>query len=274
MRDLGYVEGQNLKIEYGWAEGKPERYPELVAELLRRGVDAFVTSGPASTAAARRASVTIPIVTVSGDPVGDGLVANLGRPGGNTTGVALVSVDRAPKQLEILHEALPKVRRVAVLVDASLRHNRSQLEALRAAAPRFNLDLLPAEVRRASDLDRALTALKSRRPEAFISLGSALLAAEKQRILAFVGANRLPAMFDVRSFVIDGGLMSYGPDVGDLYLTRVPVYVDRIFKGAKPADLPVEQPTKFELVINMKTVKVLRLEIPPSVLLRANEVIQ
>src|SRR5262249_24978665 len=152
----------------------------------------------------------------------------------------LVSVDRAPKQLEILHEALPRVRRVAVLVDTSLRHNRSQFEALRAAAPRFNLDLLSAEIRRASDLDRALTTLKSLPPEAFIALGSALVAAEKQRILAFVAANHLPAMFDVRSFVVEGGLMSYGPDMGDLCRTRVPVYVDRILKGAKPADLPVE----------------------------------
>src|SRR5262249_24822941 len=155
--------------------------------------DAFVTSGPASTAAAQRAAAAIPIITVSGDPVGDRLVASLARPGANTTGVALVSVDRAPKQLEILHDTLPNVRRVAVLIDASLRHNRSQLDALRVAAPRFNLELLPAEVRRASDLDTALTNLKRLRPDAFIALGSALLASQRQRILAFVGVNRLPS---------------------------------------------------------------------------------
>ena len=271
LRDLGYVEGRTIAIEYRWAQGNPDRIPDLTAELVRLKVDVIVTVGQFALAA-KQATSTIPIVfAVHANPVGAGLVASLARPGGNITGLSLMSPELSEKRLELLKEALPKLSRVAVLRDP--RTPPTDLQFTEAAARALGLRLQVLEVRDIKDLEPALAAAKKGRAGAVNTLSSPFFSAHRARIVETVAKARLPAMYYQREFVDLGGLMSYAPNFPDLF-RRAAAYVDKILKGAKPADLPVEQPTRFEMVVNLKTAKALGLTIPPSILIRADQVIQ
>ncbi len=271
LRDLGYVEGQTIAIEYRWAEGQPERVPDLMAELVRLKVDVIVTSGQFAPAAKQATSTILIVFPAHPDPVGAGLVASLARPGGNITGQSMMSPELSEKRLELLREALPKLSRVAVLRDP--RQPPTDLRLTEAAARVLGLRLHVLEVRDINDLEAALATAKKGRAGALTMLPSAFFAAHRARIVEAVAKARLPAMYHEGEFVAIGGLMAYSPNFPDLF-RRAATYVDKILKGAKPADLPVEQPTRFELVINMKTAKALGLTIPQSVLIRADQVIQ
>jgi putative ABC transport system substrate-binding protein len=272
LRDLGYVEGQNLSIEYRWAEGREDRLPALAADLARLKVDVIIAGGGIALVA-KRVTTTIPIVMpVSNDPVGEGLVASLARPGGNVTGLAFLSEDLPGKWMELLREALPSLSRVAVLWH--LAGVAGQLKAADAAARSLGLRLQPLKVQRSDELVAAFAEAHEQRADALIVLPSPLAYAQRTRLVELAARHRLPTMYNQREFVVEsGGLMSYGPNLRDLF-RRAATYVDKILKGAKPADLPVEQPTKFELLISLKTAKSLGLTIPPSLLARADEVIQ
>jgi ABC-type uncharacterized transport system substrate-binding protein len=275
LRELGYVEDRNISIEYRWTEGRDERLPDLAADLVRLKVDIIVTSGSGSLAA-KRATTTIPIVMqVSIDPVGSGLVASLARPGGNITGMATLTEDMPGKWLELLKELLPQVSRVAVLFDTTSPSSAAQqLKASEAAASTLGLRLHTLKVRDPDDLGAAFAEAQRSRAEGLIIFGSAFIFANRTRLVELAAKHRLPTIYDQRAFIVGpGGLVSYGPNIQDLF-RRAATFVDKILKGAKPADLPVEQPTKFELVINLKAAKTLGLTIPPSVLARADEVIQ
>ncbi len=273
LRELGYAEGRNIGIEYRWTEGRDERLPDLAADLVRLKVDVIVTSGP-GTLAAKRATTTIPIVMqISIDPVKLGLVASLARPGGNITGLATSTEDVPGKWLELLKELLPRVSRVAVLFD-STSVSAAQLKAVDAAASTLGVRLHRLKVERPDDLGAAFAEAHRNHAEGLIVFGSAFVFAHRARFAELAANHRLPAIYDQKAFVVgSGGLMSYGPNVQDLF-RRAATYVDKILKGAKPGDLPVEQPTKFELVVNLKTAKALGLTIPQSILIRADEVIQ
>jgi putative tryptophan/tyrosine transport system substrate-binding protein len=275
LRELGYMEGQNIAIEYRYAEGKPDRYPELAAELVRLKVDIIVTTGVAPTLAAKNATKTIPIVmNISADPVEAGLVESLAHPGGNVTGLTLLSRELGGKRLELLKEAVPKLARVAVLYDpATVGIVPEVKEALPAAARALRLTLQPWEVRAANGFERVFAALNKERPDGLYVTTGPLMRANEKRIAGFALKSRLPSTYNYREAVDAGGLMYYGADQVDSY-RRVAYYVDRILKGAMPADLPVQQPTKFELVINLKTAKQIGLTIPPNVLARADKVIR
>jgi len=274
LRDLGYIEGQNLVIEYRWAEGRYERLPEFAAELVRLKVDVLLTAGTPGALAAKRATPTIPIVMVRvGDPVAYGLVASLARPGANLTGLSTDSTEVDGKRLELLKEILPSLSRVGVLLNPANPNTALHWKQVQAAAEALHLKLERVEVKRAEDFDAAFAALARQRPRAFLMLGDLFLFAHRARIVTFATRQRLPAMYPTREFVDAGGLISYAASSSDMY-RRAATYVDKILKGAKPADLPVEQPTRFELVVNMKTAKALGLTIPPSVLVRADQVIQ
>jgi putative ABC transport system substrate-binding protein len=275
LRQLGYVEGKNIFIEYRYAEGKPERVPDLAAELVRLKVDVIVTVGPGATLAAKKASGTIPIVFASAsDPVGTGLVSSLARPGGNITGLSLIVPDLDGKRLELLKEAFPKVARVAFLWGGSggARGNRVLTE-MEAAAKALGLKLLSLPVRSLDDFESAFARAKKERAQALITTTGALINTQQRQVLDFAAKNRLPAIYHYSEFVEAGGLMSYAPDNTDLW-RRAADFVDKILKGAKPADLPVEQPTKFELAINLKTANQIGLTIPQSLLYRADKVIK
>jgi putative ABC transport system substrate-binding protein len=273
LRELGYAEGRDVTIEYRWTEGRDERLPDLAADLARLKVDIIVTSG-LGTQAAKRATSTIPIVMqVSIDPVADGLVASLARPGGNITGLATSTEDVPGKWMELLKEVLPGVSRVAVLFDPT-SSSAAQLKASEAAARSLGVRLQTLKVGRSDELGPAFAEAQKNRAEGLIIFGSAFVFAHRTRLVELAATHRLPTIYDQRQFVVSsGGLMSYGPNVHDLF-RRAATYVDKILKGAKPGDLPIEQPTKFELVINLKTAKILGLTIPPAVLARADEVIQ
>jgi putative ABC transport system substrate-binding protein len=275
LRELGYVEGQSIVIEYRWAEGKVERLPELAAELVRLKVDVLVASGGVPVAqAAQQATKAIPIImTGPADPVSAGLVASLPRPGGNITGLAIISHELVGKELELLRELVPKVSRVAVLWNPANPGNTLQLRAAEASARALGVRLQPLEARGPGEIDRALAAMTRERAGALLVLLDSMLLAQRERIADLAAKNRLPAVYGLRLHVDAGGLMAYAANQLDVS-RRVASYVDRILKGAKPADLPVEQPTKFELVINLKAAKALGLTIPQSLLLRADEVIQ
>jgi putative ABC transport system substrate-binding protein len=277
LRELGYIEGQNIATEYRYAEGKVDRFPELAAELVRLKVDIIVVAGGAiPVRAAKNATKTIPIVMVGGgtDPVEEGLVESLARPGGNVTGLTLLGGALGGKRLELLKEAVPKLARVAVFYDPPTPVNEREVkEVLPVAARALGLTLRSWDVRAADGFERVFAALSKERSDGLYVPGSPLLAANRKRIADFALKSRLPSMFNNREAVDAGGLMYYGADEADSY-RRVAYYVDRILKGAKPADLPVEQPTKFELVINLKTAKQIGLTIPQSVLYRANRVIK
>ena len=277
LRELGYIEGQNIAIEYRYAEGKPGRFPELAAELVGLKVDIIVVAGgnriiPAVT----NATKTIPIVMTGAgrDPVEAGFIESLARPGGNVTGLTNLTTELGGKRLELLKEAVPKVARVAVLYDpANTSSVLSVKEVLPVVARALGLTLQPWEVRAADDFEKVFAALNKQRPDGLYVLGGGLMSANRKRIADFAVRSRLPSMYYNREDVDAGGLMSYGADIADSY-RRVAYYVDRILKGAKPADLPVEQPTKFEFVINLKTAKQIGLTIPPEVLARATKLIK
>ena len=277
LRDLGYVEGRNVVIEYRDAEGKSERLPALAAELVALKVDVIVAPGTLAALAAKQATRTLPIVFASaGDPVTDGLVASLARPGGNVTGTSNLILELVGKCLEQLKQAVPGVSRVAALWQPGAmgaRAEKDMLKGAEAAARALGARLQFVEARGPADIDRAFSETTTAHADALTVLPSAMFVNERRRLVALAAKNRLPAVYSARDFVDAGGLMSYGSNLADVF-RRAATYVDKILKGAKPADLPVEQPTKFELVINLKTAKTLGLTIPPSLLLRADEVIQ
>jgi ABC-type uncharacterized transport system substrate-binding protein len=277
LRESGYVEGQNIVIEYRYADGKLDRFPGLAAELVRLEVDIILVAGGARLIqAAKNATKTIPIV-MSGqgaDPVEAGLVKSLARPGGNVTGLTNLSTDLGGKRLELLKEAVPKLARVAVLYDPANRPNVLEVkEILPVAARALRLTVRSWEVRNADGFEKVFAALSKERSDGLFVAGGPLMYANQKRIVGFALKSRLPSMYQSKEAVDAGGLMSYGADLADSY-RRLTYFVDRILKGAKPADLPVEQPTKFELVINLKTAKQIGVTIPPEVLARANKLIR
>ena len=277
LRALGYIEGQNIAIEYRYAEGKIDRAPELAAELVRLKVDIIlVTGGTPPIQAAMNATKTIPIVMMGQgpNPVEAGLIESLARPGGNVTGITNLPRELGGKRLELLKEAVPKVARVAVIYDAASRNILLEVkEVLPVAARALGLTIHPWEVRGADDFDRVFAALNKQRPDGLYVAGGPLTRDNRKPIASFALKSRLPSTGPNGEFVDAGGLMSYGADLADSY-RRVAYFVDRILKGAKPADLPVEQPTKFEFVINLKTAKQIGLTIPPEVLARASRLIK
>jgi putative tryptophan/tyrosine transport system substrate-binding protein len=276
LRELGYIEGQNIATEYRYAEGKRDRAPELAAELVRLKVDIIVVGGSSGTRAAMNATKTIPIVMVGQgiDPVEAGLIESLARPGGNVTGITNLTTELGGKRMELFKEAVPKLARVAVLYDpTSPTSVHEAKEVLPVAARALKLTLQPSEVRAADDFERVFAALNKQRPDGLYVAPGPLTLANRKRIAEFALKTRLPSMYVRSEFVDAGGLMSYGADQADSY-RRVAYYVDRILKGAKPADLPVEQPTKFELVINLKTAKQIGVTIPQSMLYRADKVVK
>ena len=276
LRDLGYIEGQNIAIEYRYAEGKQDRFPELAAELARLRVDIIVVGGDALARAAKNATKTIPIVMMGSgsDPVEIGLIESLARPGGNVTGLTSLTRELGGKRLELLKEAVPKLARVAVLYDPAIPGNvREVKEDLPAVARALGLTIQPWEVRDADGFEKVFTGLNKERPNGLYVTSNPLTRGNMKRVGDFAIKSRIPSVHGGREAVDAGGLMYYGADTAESY-RRVAYYVDRILKGAKPADLPVEQPTKFELVINLKTAKQIGLTIPPEVLARANRLIK
>ena len=282
MRELGYAVGRNLVVEYRWANGQMDRLQALADELVRLNVDVIVTATTPAIRAAMRATSTIPIVVqATADPVGTGLVASLGRPGGNVTGLTLQSTDLARKRLQLMQETVPGVERIAVL---TLRDPDSQLDPSRlagnlmiaetkVAAQQLGVGLVARAVVTADDLPDAFAQFEREKAQALIVQVNPLALQHRPRIVQLAARHRLPAMYEVRSFVDEGGLVSYGPDLTEMY-RRAAAYVDRIFKGAKAGELAIEQPSKFEMVINLKTARALGLSIPHSLVLRASEVIQ
>jgi putative ABC transport system substrate-binding protein len=274
LRELGYVEGSSIRLEPRWAEGRHERLPALVAELVQLNVDAIVAAATPAARAAKAATATIPIVIVAvGEPVKSGLVASLARPGGNITGLSLLTPELSGKRLELLKEVLPRLARVAVLMNPDNPVSAVFLEETRHAAGSLRLELKTVEARNAGETEQAFARLASLRTEALIVFDDPVIWSYRSSIVALAAERRLPAMYGYRDFVDAGGLMSYGPSRPDQY-RRTAGYIDRILKGAKPADLPIEQPTRFDLIVNQRTAKALGLELPTSVLLRASEIIE
>jgi putative tryptophan/tyrosine transport system substrate-binding protein len=275
LRSLGYRVGENVVIEYRFADSEMERLPALAADLVRLGVDVIVTGANPNTVAAMKATKTIPIVmTNSIDPVGTGLVASLARPGGNVTGFAQdAGGELNGKRLELLKETLPNLTRVGILWNPGVASNRSRLTSMRDATQGMGLMLVPVEARGQDAFEQAFTTMMKERMQAFVILGDAVLFNYRGQIAEMAIMNRLPAASSFKEFAEAGLLLTYGANVQDLFRQSA-VFVDKIFEGAKPADLPVEQPTKFELVINLKTAKALGVEVPTSLLLRADEVLE
>jgi putative ABC transport system substrate-binding protein len=274
LRDLGYVEEKNIVIEYRWAEGKFDRLPDLAAELVRLKVAIIVTGGSTSTGAAKQVTSTIPIVMAQvNDPVGSGFVASLARPGGNMTGLSTLAPELSGKRLELLKEIVPKLSRMAVFGDSTAPGNAQALRETELAAGAFGLKLQYLDVLGPKDIETAFRAATKSRVDAVLVLVSPVLIAQRRQIADLAAKNRLPLAYGQPEYVEEGGLMSYGTNVADLY-RRAATYVDKILKGTKPADLPVEQPTKFELIINLKAAKQIGLTIPPEVLTRADRVIR
>jgi len=276
LHDLGYVEGQNIAFEYRYAEGKLDRFPEIAAELVRFKVDIIVVAGGNTLIrAAKNATKTISIVMAGAapDPVEAGFVDSLARPGGNVTGLALLFNELAGKRLELLKEAVPKLARVAVLHDPALPPNVLELKEVQTAAPALGLTIQPWEVRGMDDFDKVFAVQNKQRPDGVYVIAGRLVTSNRKQIVGFTLKSRLPSVYPQREYIDAGGLIYYGANIADSY-RRVGYFVDRILKGAKPADLPVEQPTKFELVINLKAAKQIGLTIPPNVLARADRVIR
>ena len=272
LRDLGWIEGRTVTIEYRWAAGRAERAAEIAAEFVALKVDVIVTGGNTSTLAAKKATSTIPIVfAAAGDPVDSGLVASLARPAGNITGLSVQATDLARKRLELLLEVVPDLRRIALLVNADNPTDVLQVSEAQAAARTLGLEVATAEIRGANDIAPAFDALKGRAGGLYVS-GDPLMASNRTRINTLALDARLPTIYNYREFVEAGGLMSYGPNFVDLW-RRAADYVDKILRGSRPGDIPVEQPTKFDLVINLTTAKVLGLKVPQTLLVSA-EVIE
>jgi ABC-type uncharacterized transport system substrate-binding protein len=273
LRDLGYAEGRNIVIEYRYADGKAERLPMLAAELVRLRVDLILTAGDFGIRAAKEATTTIPIVVaIAGDLVGPGYAASLARPGGNITGLTS-GPTLFQKRLELLKAAFPKIARVALFWNPGNAVNVTALKETETAAQALGLRVLGLEVRRGEDLDGAFQGALRDRADAVIGIGDTVLLFHRARIVDFAAKNRLPAMYSLQEYMDDGGLMMYGPNVADMY-RRAATFVDKILKGARPGNLPIEQPTRFSFIINMKTAKTLDLTIPPSVLGRADQIIE
>jgi putative ABC transport system substrate-binding protein len=274
LRQHGYIEGQNLVIEYRSADGRAERFPDLAAELVRLNVDLIVTRGTPAIFAAKNATKTIPVVmAASGDPLGAGVVAGLARPGGNVTGLSAFVTELQAKRLELLREMVPRIDRIAALLNMSSPAEPPQWEETKAAARTLAIEPQLLDVRKPEDLSRAFETAIRQRADALVVGINVLTQANRQPIADLATKHRLPAIYASREFVDAGGLVALGVSYPDLY-RRAATYVDKILKGAKPADLPIEQPTKFELMINLKTAKALGLEVPPMLLARADEVIE
>jgi putative ABC transport system substrate-binding protein len=274
LRELGYLEGQNIAFESRFGEGKPERLSGLAAELVGLKVDIIVTAGTPATQAAKQATRTIPIVmTTPADPVGAGLVASLGRPGGNVTGLSTQDPDLSGKRLQLLREGVPRVSRFVHLVDETNPGTVLMARGTQVAAQSVGMQLQTLGVRGPDELDRAFSAMREARAGALIVEGSSMLFTSRTRLADLALKNRLPTMFVQREYAEAGGLMAYGADFSDLF-RRAATFVDKILKGARPADLPVEQPTKFVLVVNLKTAKALGLTFPASIMIRAEHVIE
>jgi putative tryptophan/tyrosine transport system substrate-binding protein len=274
LQELGWIEGKNIIFEYRYGENRLERLPNLAAELARLRVDVIVAAGTLAPLAAKHATTAIPIVmTSAGDPLGSGLVASLARPGGNVTGLSLMVPDLAGKRLQLLKDLLPRLSRVAVLWDAGNPYPAQVFKEAESAAQMLGLEVQSLEVREPDDFNSVFGAARSKNPDALVTVEDPLTVGHRKQIVAFAARNQLPAIYGLREFVEVGGLMAYGASISDLY-RRAAVYVDKILKGARPADLPVEQPTKFEFVINLRTAHTLGLTIPPAILARADEVIE
>ena len=281
LKELGYIEGRNIIIEYRLAKGRWERLPELARELVDLDVDIIFAQGGPATEAAKNATKIIPIVTSSSDPVGSGLVASLAQPGGNITGLTNLTSERVGKRLELLKEVIPQLSRVAVLwtpcwecLPGNTSSNPSTIwRRTEVAAQSLGVQIQAAEIRERDDLESAFVAIKRERVEALLILRNPLVNDQTKRIANLTAKSRLPAIYDEKRFPLLGGLMSYGTDLADVD-RRAAIYIDKILKGAKPADLPIERPTKFELVINLKTAKMLELKIPAHLLMEAAAVIE
>ena len=271
---LGWFEGKNISFERRYAENHPDRLADLAAELVRLKVDLIMAGGTLAPLAAKRATTTIPIVmTTAGDPVGSGLVSNLARPEANVTGLSFMSPDLAGKRLQLLKEVVPRIARVAVLRDAANPYPAREFKETQRAAQTLGIEVQSLEVREPDDFAGAFDAMKRQQPDALFAIGDPLISDLRRQIVDFASAQRLPAAYSLREYVEAGGLMSYGASISDL-VRRAAGYVDKILQGAKPEGLPVEQPTKFELVINLKAAKALGLTIPPLLLARADEVVE
>jgi putative ABC transport system substrate-binding protein len=274
LRVLGWMEGKNISIEFRFAEGSRDRLPKLALELVRLPVELIVTGGPTPTRAVKEANIALPVVMgFDNDPVGSGFAISLARPGGNITGLSTLSPEISGKQLELLNEIVPKLSRVAVLGNSAEPGNAQVLKELEVAAGVFRLQLYYLDVRRDQDIETAFKAAAKESAHAALVLGNPIASARRARIAAAAAKSRLPTIYPWPEFVEDGGLMSYGANITDLF-RRAATYVDKILKGTKPADLPVEQPTKFEFVINLKTAQQIGLTIPPNVLARADRVLR
>jgi putative tryptophan/tyrosine transport system substrate-binding protein len=274
LREHGYAEGQNIALEYRFAQGSPEKLRGMAGELVRLNVNMIVTESVLAAGEAKRATNTIPIITaVHGDPVGAGLVATLTRPGGNVTGLSLLAPELSGKRLQLLKDVVPRATNIAAIWNPDNVAASRYLTETRAAARSLGLQIQSVEVRNPSDLDAAFEATVTARPGAFLTFPDGMLLANKVRFVEFGLRSRLPALFPDSEFATAGGLMAYGPSLASNF-RRAASYVDRILKGAKPAELPVEQPSKFDFVINLKTARALGLTIPPSLLLRADQVIE
>jgi putative tryptophan/tyrosine transport system substrate-binding protein len=274
LRDLGYIEGTNITVEYRWAGSSQDRYlAALASDLVRLKVDLIVAAGAQAALAVEKVTLTTPIVFAAGDPVGLGLVRSLARPGGNATGVSLFTYGLTAKRLALLKETLPGVERVAVLSNPADPFSDRQLKDTKDAAAALRLRLHVLNIRDSNGFDQAFAVLKRDRAEALLVSADPMFFNEREKVVSLVTRDRVPAIYEFREFVALGGLMSYGTSIGDMY-RRLASYVEKVLKGAKPGDLPVEQPTKFDLVVNLKTAKALGLTIPPSVLARADEVIE
>jgi putative ABC transport system substrate-binding protein len=273
LRELGWIENQTVAIEYRWAEGRNERFAEIAAEFIRLKVDVILTYATPSSIAAKKATATIPIVfAAAGDPVGTGLVASLARPSGNITGLSIQQTDLASKRLEILREVFPALRTVAILVDSGSPNSVLEMGEAQAAAGKLGLAVIKSEVRRAEDIAPAFDALKGG-ADALYVCSSPVVTTNRIRLNSLALGARLPTVYGFREFTVTGGLMSYGPSLPSLF-HRAAEFVDKILRGTKPADIPVEQPTKFDLVVNLTTAKVLSLTIPETFLWRADEIIE
>ena len=274
LRDLGYLEGQNIVFDYRYAGGLPDRLAWVAVELVHRPVDLIATFGTPPTLAAKQATTTIPIVMMGvGDPVGSGLVSSLARPGGNITGNTILGPEVAGKRLQLLKEVIPSLSRVVFLWNPDNASHPAQLAELRVAVEALGIKLLPVPVRSSDEFDNAFAAMMRERPDAFLMTNDPFHQLSIGRIIDFLANNRLPGMFVTREVTVAGGLLSYGASLPDLF-RRGAVYVHKILQGTKPADLPIEQPVKFELVVNLKTAKAMGLSIPESFLLRADETIE
>jgi putative ABC transport system substrate-binding protein len=274
LRDFGYVEGQNVAVEYRWAEGRYERFPALIAELLALKVDVIVTAGTPAAQAVKRATSTIPLVMIAvGDPVSTGLVSSLGRPGGNATGLVSIAPDLEGKRLQLLQEIVPNLTLVALLTNPANPFHVGSEQQLRSAATAMHVKAQSFAVRNESEFDAAFETMLRQRPGAMIMLADRLFLHHRKRIADFALKHRLPAVYAYQELVEAGGLMSFGPSYPGMH-RRAAYFVDRILKGASPSELPMEQPSQFELMINVRTARVLGLTIPPSLLLRADQVIE